>query len=614
MAGLYEELKRRNVFRVAIAYVIVAWLVLQIGDTLAPALLLPAWANTLVAFFLILGFPIAMFFAWAFEVTPEGIKKEQDVDRDHSITQLTGRKLDFVIITVLVVALGYFALDKYVLVESQPEKDTAPAVTVDASSISIAVLPFVNMSDDPGNEYFADGLSEEILNLLAGIPDLKVIGRTSSFSFKGKNDDLRVIGQTLGVNKILEGAVRKSGEQVRITAQLIEVSDGSHIWSDTFDRTLTDIFVIQDDVAAAIIGALQIHVSSNPVRGSPTKNLDAYGLFLKARVLLDAQKGQEAIELLLQATELDPNFGEAVELLAFGYWQQGGSSIPMQEAQRLCHEAAARALAIDSNLTFAHALYQLSSTDNRDVSVLSGIESLKQALRDQPSNSALLRTLFFDLTTYGYLQEAHRFARQFVEREPLSTVANYSLGESLVSLGRTSEAIAPLRLAFELDNAFAQWFLPVFDLFTGRDESAIAIYESELKSAGISDTNWVRDLITDARNPLMGAAYLKRRIPHILDSMPEEQVRAWQFTFHVWYLVFGFLELYYDEIIALGPDNQIWTDADMYFWLGTIFRGGGFTAHPMYLEVAELLDVTDVWEVRGPPDFCDKTNGKWVCE
>ena len=611
MAGLYEELKRRNVIRVAIAYVIVAWLVLQIGDTLAPALLLPAWANTLVAFFLILGFPIAMFFAWAFELTPDGIRKEEDVDRAQSITHLTGRKLDFIIIAVLIVGLGYFALDKHVLMDSQPEKDAAPAATVDASSISIAVLPFVNMSDDPGNEYFSDGLSEEILNLLARIPDLKVIGRTSSFAFKGKNEDLRVIGQTLGVNMVVEGSVRKSGDQVRITAQLIDVSDGSHIWSDTFDRILTDIFVVQDDVAAAIIKALQIHVGVIPVRGNPTENLEAYGLFLKARILLDAQKGEEAIPLLVQASELDPNFAEAIELLAFAYWQQGGSSIPMQESQRLTHETAARAIAIDSDLTFARALYQLTGRDTGD---WTGIETLMQALHEQPSNSALLRTLFYELVTYGYLQEAHRFALQFVEREPLSPVASYSLGESLVSLGRTSEAIAPLRLAFELDNEFAQWFLPMFDLFVGRDESTIAIYDTQLKSAGISDTDWVRDLITDARNPLMGAAYLARRVPHILDSMPEELAQAWRINFRIWYLALGFLDQYYDEILSEGPNDKLWTDADILFWLGTIFRSAGFTAHSKYLEAAELIGITDVWEVRGPPDFCNKMDGKWVCE
>jgi TolB-like protein len=241
MAGLYEELKRRNVFRVALAYAIVAWLVLQIGDTLAPALLLPEWANTLVAFFLILGFPIALFFAWAFELTPEGLRKETEVNSSESISQLTNRRLDFIIIGVLVVALGYFAVDKYVLVEPAVGKITDQLLRADSPRNSIAVLPFVNVSDDPGNEHFSDGLSEEILNLLARIPDLKVIGRTSSFAFKGKNEDLRVIGQALDVNMVLEGSIRKSGERLRITAQLIEVSDASHIWSESYDRTMTDV-------------------------------------------------------------------------------------------------------------------------------------------------------------------------------------------------------------------------------------------------------------------------------------------------------------------------------------------------------------------------------------
>jgi tetratricopeptide (TPR) repeat protein len=406
--------------------------------------------------------------------------------------------------------------------------------------------------------------------------------------------------------------VRKSGEQVRITAQLIEVSDGSHIWSETYDRMLTDIFVVQDDVAAAIIEALQIHVSAAPVRGNPTENLEAYGLFLKSRVLLDAQNGREAIQLLLQATELDPNFAEGVELLAFAYWQQGGSSLSLTESQRLTNEAAAKALAISADLTFAQALYLLTDSEDRNVS--RAIDLLQQALRKQPNNSAMLRTLFYELTENGYLQEAHRFALQFVEREPLSPVANYSLGESLVSLGRTSEAIAPLRVAFDLDNAFAQWFLPMFYLFTGRDERAIAIYETKLQSAGISDTAWVRDLVTDARNPLMGAAYLQRRIPHVLASVPGEVASGWQFDLRVWYLVFGFLDQYYDEIFSEGPNNKFWADADVFFWLGTIFRSGGFTAHPRYLEAARLLGITDVWEVRGPPDFCEKVDNKWDCE
>jgi TolB-like protein len=258
--AIFDELRRRNVFRVAAAYLVISWLLMQVADTLAPALHLPESVNSAVLFFLILGFPLALFFAWAFELTPEGLKREKDVEREHSITRLTGRKLDRFIIICLAAALGYFAYDRFVSPApgrgETSESSPHDIVASKAPRQSIAVLPFVNMSGDPDNEYFSDGLSEEILNLLARIPDLKVIGRTSSFAFKGKNEDLRAIGEALDVVTVLEGSVRKSGDRVRITAQLIDVADGSHIWSDTYDRTMVDIFAIQDDVAGAIKEAL----------------------------------------------------------------------------------------------------------------------------------------------------------------------------------------------------------------------------------------------------------------------------------------------------------------------------------------------------------------------
>ncbi len=293
MTSFWGELKRRNVVRVTVAYVIVGWLILQLTDVLVPLLTLPEWAGRLIFLLLLVGFPLALFFAWAFELTPEGLKKGKDVDRSDSITHLTGRKLDFGIIGVLVVAVGFLLVDKIYL----SEEDTAADEVIATERQSIAVLPFVNMSPDPDQEYFSDGLSEEILNLLAKIPELKVIGRTSSFAFKGKNEDLRIIGEALGVNTLLEGSVRKSGDRVRITAQLIDVSDASHIWSETYNRTLDDIFAVQDDVAAAIIDAMQIHVSAIPTRGRPTENTVAYALLLKARgsLLTSGPGGAEAL-------------------------------------------------------------------------------------------------------------------------------------------------------------------------------------------------------------------------------------------------------------------------------------------------------------------------------
>ena len=293
--SLFEELKRRNVFRVGIAYLVLGWVVIQITDTVAPALNLPDWTLALVTWIGIIGFPFAVLIAWAFELTPEGIKREHEVDRSQSITHVTGRKFDFAIIGLLVVALGFVVWDAYlseldeVLVTETPVEAIEPAPVEEAltATASIAVLPFVNMSSDSEQEYFSDGLSEEILNLLTRISGLKVIARTSSFVFKGKNEDVRTIGQMLDVSTVLEGSVRKSGERVRITAQLIDVSDGAHLWSETYDRTLTDIFAVQDDVAAAIIDALQIHVGANPTRGRPTDNAEAYALFLEARAAMN---------------------------------------------------------------------------------------------------------------------------------------------------------------------------------------------------------------------------------------------------------------------------------------------------------------------------------------
>ncbi len=233
--SIFQELKRRNVFRVAAAYAVIGWLVAEVGALAFGTFEAPAWVMKVFGTFILLGFPFALFFAWAFELTPEGLKREKDVDRSQSITHVTGRKLDFFIIAVLIAVVAFFAVDKFWLDTDQ--KATLSETPVDKS---IAVLPFVNMSDDASNEYFSDGISEEILNALAKVRDLKVAGRTSSFAFKDTNQDLRTIGQALGVSHILEGSVRKAGVRVRITAQLIKADDGFLLWSETCERELTE--------------------------------------------------------------------------------------------------------------------------------------------------------------------------------------------------------------------------------------------------------------------------------------------------------------------------------------------------------------------------------------
>jgi TolB-like protein len=515
----------------------------------------------------------------------------------------------------MALAIGYFAYDEFVIEPAQEDalaSDSAQEIVATEVQQSIAVLPFVNMSDDSGNEYFSDGLSEELLNLLAKIPELKVIARTSSFAFKGKNEDIRGIGQALGVNTVLEGSVRKSGERVRITAQLVDVSDGAHIWSDTYDRTVTDIFAVQDDVAAAIIDALQIHVGANPTRGRPTKNTAAYALFLKARAASNATEWPDAEDLLLQAIELDPEFAEAYEQLAFTYWNlAGGRRHTWVSAQKLMGEAAAKALAIDPDLVLAQALSQAG--DLKTYSYLGEIEAFERAVRQQPGNSALLDALGWDLLEAGYLQEALGVAERFVDLDPLSPAANIRLFETLYAVGRTSEAIPQLELVLQLGQDFANWMLGEVNLVEKQDDIAIAHFEAWLQQRD-ANSSWVRELVTGARDPATGQAYLDRRIPQIVASMPEDNAYFWQRGFDQWYQLFGFLDRHFEIILDLDLTDPTWTGAHSLILDGTIFRRLGFTAHPKYLEVAEAIGMIDVWEQRGPPDFCEKVDGEGVCE
>ena len=311
--NLFGELSRRNVFRVGIAYAVASWVLLQFVDVISQILELPVWAPKLIFLILIIGLVPALIFAWAFELTPEGIKKESEVDRSGSIAPHTGRKLNIVIIGSLVVAVALLVMDRQF---SNPAEETSVAIS--DTEKSIAVLPFVNMSSDAEQEFFSDGITEEILNSLASEKSLKVAGRTSSFAFKGRNDDLRRIGEALGVDHILEGSVRKSGAQVRITAQLIQVDNGFHLWSETYDRELTDVFAIQDEIAKEILKQLRSQLLADEdlvvVVEAKRTNPVVYDLYLRAKQRIYTRKGSEiqiAMSELDKAIQLDPEYAPA---------------------------------------------------------------------------------------------------------------------------------------------------------------------------------------------------------------------------------------------------------------------------------------------------------------
>ena len=321
VGNLFNELKRRNVVRVGFAYIVLGWVALQVGDILFEMFETPAWVGKTLAVLLLLGFPFVCLFAWAFEMTPEGVKKTAEVDQSESITHSTGKKLNFVIMTALVVAVGYFIW----------ERQQTPEPIIEASlDKSIAVLPFVNMSSDEEQEWFADGLTEEILNSLARTPDLLVASRTSSFQYKGQNTDVSTIAAALGVAHILEGSVRRGGDKLRVTAQLIRASDGFHLWSETFDREPKDVIEIQENVAIEIANALKTAMDPEALKkmvSTGTASVAAYEAYLEGLVL-EASVGEsgavdgweEALAAFDRAIAADDQFALAYWSSAL-YWE-----------------------------------------------------------------------------------------------------------------------------------------------------------------------------------------------------------------------------------------------------------------------------------------------------
>ncbi len=484
--SFFNELKRRNVFKVAVAYAIVAWLLLQVSDTLVPALHLPEWFNSGVAFVLIIGFPIAMIFAWAFEMTPEGIKKEKDVDRSQSITSITSQKLNSVIIGVLVLALAYFAIDKFILApgRAQPGSDhfsqqtAGQATNVDGKSAltpaeaitqakteaqpvitnqSIAVLPFLNMSEDGANEYFSDGLSEELLNLLAKIPELKVAARTSSFQFKNRTGDIAEIAEQLKVANILEGSVRKSGNQVRITAQLIKADDGYHLWSETYDRTLENIFAVQDEIAVAVVDALKITLlGAAPV--TKAVNPDAYALYLQGRYFYSQrseQNWQKASEAYQAAIDIDPAYAAAWAGLAFSVVQQAGFGyIEYEPGVAKAFAAAQHAVELDPALALGWvSLSQVQAGYLWDWNA--SLESAERALELAPANTDVLIQTAEITAMLGQFDRSLGASQAAVELDPLNLAAISQLASAYSFAGRLEEAEQQMRRLISLNPNYA---------------------------------------------------------------------------------------------------------------------------------------------------------------
>jgi TolB-like protein/Flp pilus assembly protein TadD len=491
---LFKELSRRNVFRVTLGYVVSCWLLLQVADVLLGVVEAPGWILQTLFILVALGFPVVVFFSWAYEVTPEGIKREEEVDRSQSVTHVTGRKLDRAILVVLLISLGYFIWEsrfKNDGIQGAPESGRASAAAetgaVDqpatreagASAVSdksIAVLPFVNMSEDAGNEYFSDGLSEELLNLLAKIPDLKVAARTSSFSLKERNLQISEIGGLLKVAHVLEGSVRKAGDRVRITAQLIKVDDGYHLWSETYDRTLDDIFAIQDEIASAVVDQMKITLLGGAPRARETDPA-AYALYLEARHThrqMTADSLRKAQGLYEQALSIDPDLVDAMKGLASNLMnQENHGLIPPGEGYGRALEILEKALVLEpDNVRVHEGLGWLAIFHDSDLA--RAAYHYAYALKLEPSDPEMIGASAALLVHLGRPEEAIGPREYAIERDPLNPVGHSNLGSIYYFSGRWDQAIASYRKALELSPGYigAQYFTGASWLMKGEAERA----------------------------------------------------------------------------------------------------------------------------------------------
>ena len=446
------ELRRRNVIRMAGLYLVGAWLVTQVAGTLLPMFDAPAWIARTVVIVLAIGFIPALVFAWVFELTPSGLKRDEDVSASESIAPQTARRMDRAIIVVLALALGYFAFDKFVLAPRREQtiatearkagEAVATKTAARSNGKSIAVLPFVNMSGDAKEDYFSDGITEEILHALAQVPGLEVAGRTSAFAFKGKSEDLRKVGEALGVAVVLEGSVQKAGDQVRITAQLIDVASGFHLWSDKYDRKLTSIFAVEDEISKAIADKLQAQMASGGLTRKPV-DPRAHDFYLRGLTLL-ATRGpglRDAAAAFTSAVQISPDYAQAwgalgqVEAIYPAY---GLGSI--RETTPRALESAQRALALNPDTASAYVAQGIAYANQWQWAKADAAFARAMALA--PSDAETATQYGQILGVMGHQEQALVEIERAQKLDPLMPINGSARGIILYTLHRNDEAWA----------------------------------------------------------------------------------------------------------------------------------------------------------------------------
>jgi serine/threonine-protein kinase len=453
--SFFSELKRRNVYKVAITYAVVAWLLIQIATQVFPFFEVPNWAVRLVVLLLVIGFPIALVLAWAFELTPQGIKRTESADAARERSR--GGAWIAVVVIAATLSLGLFFLGRYMVGRAVPRQNaSAPptGATTEMSQKSIAVLPLLNESGDPKDDYFSDGLSEELIAALAQIRDLKVIGRSSSFRFKDRKEEPKAIGEKLGVVTLLEGTVRKQGDRVRIVAELINAADGIELWTRTFDRELKDIFAVQQEIAKAVAESLRVTLLGSEEKSAQmaTNSVEAHNAYLQAHFYLQRRNVEgyrKAITYFDRAIELDPNYALAYADRSEAWTVTGDLTGERPTAYPKARSDAEKAVAIAPALSEAHAALGWVRAF-AEWKFAEGLSELQRAKELSPANHTANDLLARVIVYRGRMEDAERQARQAVELDPLSAASLFTLGRVLYYAGKLDEADAAGRKMAEV--------------------------------------------------------------------------------------------------------------------------------------------------------------------
>jgi TolB-like protein/Flp pilus assembly protein TadD len=479
--SFFLELKRRNVYKVAVAYAVVGWLLVQVATQVFPFLEIPNWIVRLVIALVAIGFPIALIIAWAFEATPEGIKRTEVADAAGQ--RSLGGAWIYIVLVGAFVSLGLFFLGRYTAGNATPRH--GEAATASNSQKSIAVLPLLNESGDPKDEYFSDGLSEELIAALAQIGGLKVIGRSSSFRFKDRTEEPKRIGEKLGVSTLLEGTVRRQGNRVRIVAELINAADGIEVWTRTFDRDLKDIFVVQQEIAKAVADSLRVTLFSSDEKSTQmaTNSVEAHNAYLQGHfhsVRRNVEDLRKAITYFDRAIDLDPNYALVYAERSEAWTIIGDLTGQRSTAYPKARSDAEKAVAIAPALAEAHAAlgWVRAFTEWKFAEGLSELQRAKELSPANPTaNDLLARVIVYR----GRMEEAERQARQAVELDPLSAATQFTLGRVLFYAGKFDEAYAAGRKMAELQPSASSSHRWQVLVAVQRGDGEAALHEAQLE-------------------------------------------------------------------------------------------------------------------------------------